>query len=314
MSDSMYNWNIVFEKARSIVEDNQDITKATLASSLGIPVSTFKDALKREWHINEVTEFLTTNKFNGLYRDKHLSLDTDGIIVIGDLEIPYQSDRVLARATMIAQKFGIRDIVFAGDFLCLDAVSFWPKGGGEQRMSLSDELLEGSNVLRRMAKWFNRAWFIEGNHERRIINMTKGDFDMESLFKLIAPDTMEVVTSNFDWCQINNDWLITHQAKYSSNPRAVALRLMHVHHKNVITFHQHHMSMSWDESGKYMLVDGGCCTVPQTRYYKTAKISTLPNWKTGFSVLRRDVNGDTKIHLFPEDETDWFFWENIKLK
>lgn len=304
---SIYNWEYILELAKNVVEESPEITKKDLAKTLGIPRTTLSDAMEREWYVTEVEDILDVNLLEYQYKDNYIRIEGDAII-IGDVEVPYQNDSLLRKAVKIGNIFGIEQLIVNGDFLSLDSVSKWKKDGEQTITSLEDELSEGKRVLKYLSKQFNKMYFVRGNHEDRLIRKTDGNMNMRVIISMIAPDTVEAKTTSFKHLELNNDFIVGHPDNYSKIPGRTGNRLVRKYNKSVILGHQHHMSRTWDESGQYEIIDGGHCTLPQSRFYKTASFTTHPDWISGFVLAKQGAGNKTYIHLFPEKHTDWNFW------
>jgi len=87
-------------------------------------------------------------------------------IVTGDLEIPYHDGELLGYAVSLAQKFGIKKLIVAGDFVAMDELSPFPQEIGTMH-TLSDTVAEGRMVLEDLVEWFEEILLIKGNHEQR---------------------------------------------------------------------------------------------------------------------------------------------------
>lgn len=304
---SFYNWSVVLDAAKSEIVKQPTITKTELAKKLGIPRKTFTDAMGREYRVEEVVDLLSVNLHNNTY-DYDLLRLRGSFVLLGDLEIPFQNTGLLTKAIKIAEVFGINNLLIGGDFLCLDSVSTWSKGSIERVPTLTQEIKDARNILKLLSRQFTNIYMIMGNHEERIVRATGGSMNMKLIVDLIAPENTNIVPSDYYWCYVNDDFYVCHPENYSTNPRTVALKVAHKEHRHVVSFHQHHMSWSKDESGNFHLIDAGHCTLPNARYYKTIKANTHPQWVSGFVVLQQGKNGITHPYLFPEDSTNWDFW------
>ena len=303
----LYNWDSILEEAKRIVEKNPDISIRKLAKKLNIPRTTLRDAMRNKWMVTHPSELLDINITAVGYGNQVPKL-YGNFIVMADFEIPFHDNFMVNKAIQVGKRFGIDSLIIGGDFLCVDSVTTWASGMGESKISLRGELLEARKVLKTLSKQFKNIFMFAGNHEERLSRATNGQIDMSIITELIKPDDINLEYSNFYWAIVNDSWIVAHPSNYSKNPRTVALQLCRKYNMNVLSFHQHHASYSFDESGKYQIVDGGCITDQTLRHYKTVRINTMPNWVQAFSMLRITNIEDeqrTVCTLFPKYFTDW---------
>jgi hypothetical protein len=201
---------------------------------------------------------------------------------------------------MIAEKFKIRKHIVAGDFYDMHAVSIFLS---EDPKNLDDEVKQTDPAFR-MIDYFDKNYFIQGNHERRIGSMTEGALRARHMYKIFGMDRYDqkIVYSIYDRIAIEDKYLIIHPKSYSQISTAVAKKLAEKYGTHCICAHGHFSSLSTDRSGRYLCVDLGGLFDPDKIEYSNIQTTVHAKWNCGFGLIR---NG--KFYLFNEF-TDWSFW------
>ena len=101
--------------------------------------------------------------------------------------------------------------------------------------------------------------------------------------------------------------LVVHPEDYSRCPSIVPLKLAAIHHKNIIAGHTHRLSLTWDPSAKYYVVECGHMRDEARTMYKCMKMASNPKWNLGHVIVYRG-----NPYLINEDNYD-FFYNNVKL-
>ena len=146
------------------------------------------------------------------------------ILVMSDLEIPYQHTDYIRKAIRFAKKQGCTDLVIAGDFFHAYAFSKYIQ---DKDIGLKDEYHIATNFAREVKSQFNNVVFVMGNHDFRVIAQTKYRFaelstQMEPILKDKNGDVLNVfceehgfLYSKCWWVQIG-ELIAAHRFPYSS--------------------------------------------------------------------------------------------------
>jgi hypothetical protein len=231
---------------------------------------------------------------------KNLTIPMDDYMISCDQHSPYHSELWMNRLLMIAEKFKVRKHIIAGDFYDMHAVSIFLS---EDPKNLDDEVKQTDPAFR-MIDYFDKNYFIQGNHERRIGSMTEGALRARHMYKIFGMDRYDkkIVYSIYDRIAIEDKYLIMHPKSYSQISTAVSKRMAEKYHMHILNAHGHFAGLTTDRSGKYLCVDLGGLFDNDKIEYTSLKTTTHPLWNNGFGMIR---NG--KFTLFHQ-ETDWSFW------
>jgi hypothetical protein len=245
-----------------------------------------------------------------LARDKSIKLYETLKLPLGDYLItcdyhsPYHSELWVNRALMIAEIFGLRKHIIAGDLFDMDFAKHWPKKEGEESTELGMTIEQCKPIIN-MLKYFDETILIRGNHEDRITRMTEARIQARHIIQLISEEiwNKKFKYSYYDKLYIGKDWLVVHPKSYSQLSGSTAIRLAEKYHRHILNAHGHFIAMRYDRSGKHMGIDiGGLFDIKKTAYMNL-QTTTHPFWNEGFAVLKNN-----HVWLFNKS-TDWKHWE-----
>jgi predicted phosphodiesterase len=219
--------------------------------------------------------------------NNNIRITCPSAIVIGDSEIPDHDREVFAMAAEMAHRLNIDTLIINGDFIDGDAFSKWSKiTNSGQRFSTEIEIAR--NTVKEFLKYFSNIYIVSGNHDRRLAQATNG----QVWLGMFLDDISGVNVSEYSFLTMetpNGEWLICHPKQYSRIPLSTARELAAIKMSHILTAHNHHLSHGHDRSGKFWLVDGGCCRDSKKTAYKTINVTTHPEWIPGFVVLKDGV-------------------------
>jgi len=189
--------------------------------------------------------------------DKYERIQGDAIVT-GDFHFPFCNWEYVNRVVPVAEKFGIKRLIIAGDLMDMQSLSFFPKD--TVPVKWEQELEETERVIDYYCDAFDEIIDTVGNHLRnRALRRLEGQLDVGRFKRLFSKDA-RVKCSPYPFLKLSTargTYHITHQKNYRKNPLSVARDLCHKHRSHVITHHQHRMAFGFDESGHYMLIDNG---------------------------------------------------------
>jgi len=220
-------------------------------------------------------------------------------MVLGDVEVPFHSTDTLEMACALARKYELDTLIINGDLIALDCFSTWVRNTA-YKLTFKNEIEPTLEILKIFLNIFKQVYIITGNHERRLARKLDGEITIGEFFSNIAGVTF----SEYSYCVLNSsgkEILVCHQDNYSKQPLAVARELASIYHKNVIAGHTHHLAQGYDKSGRYWVVDGGCCRDVKYTEYKSIRVNTFPKWNNGVVMV---INGSP----FLVDECNADFW------
>lgn len=241
---------------------------------------------------------------NSVKTYRNLTLPMDDYMVTCDQHSPYHSELWMNRVLLIAERFKIRKQIIAGDFYDMSAVSIFLT---EEPKDVDKEVAETEPAFK-MVDYFDKNYFIQGNHERRIGNFTEGTLRARHMYKIFGMNRYDskIVYSEYDKIAIEDKYLIMHPKSYSQISTAVGKRMAEKYHCHILNAHGHFSGVTYDRSGRYLCVDLGGLFDTSKIEYTSIKTTTHPTWNNGFGMIR---NG--KFTLFHQ-ETDWGYWLEAK--
>jgi predicted phosphodiesterase len=223
-----------------------------------------------------------TNDYN-----QQINIDCGSAIVIGDSEIPDHDNEIFAMAVETAARLGVDTLIINGDFIDGSVFSKWAKTV-DSGQSFSVELVIAKNTVKEFLKYFRSVYIVSGNHDNRLAIATNGQIWLG----MFMDDIPGLNVSQYSFLNMNTpngEWLICHPRNYSKIPLSTARDIAASKLKHVLVAHNHHLSVGHDRSGKFWVVDGGCCRDPLKTQYKAMTVTTHPEWIPGFVVIRNGV-------------------------
>ena len=234
-------------------------------------------------------------------------LQADYVMVIGDTQMPF-IDYGLANKMLVMARTHMpkseRHLVVAGDFVNMDVFSAFPALHASTP-SFKSEITTAGLFLEDARKVFDEEnmHVLTGNHERRMLFRLLGHIGTTELGKMIGVDGVKYYEHS--WMVVESggkEWRLTHQRNYSINSQTVGKKLANKYKQNIITHHQHRMSIGYDDSGTLVIVDNGCMCNPDLLDYANLVDSTAPAMTPGFTMLRE---GAATLCSNDDVFTDW---------
>lgn len=221
-------------------------------------------------------------------------------MVIGDVHVPVTDYDLAMMVAAVAERQHIPNLLIAGDWFNMDAFSTYDpvisEPTWEQEKAASKELLD------RYSKVFQEIRYLPGNHDRRISKKNSGVLQPIDIL-----NNQNVMYSIRSWCWYTHPrtgkWRITHPDKYRKSALSLAGSIAQRNQCNVISFHEHHAGIGMDESGNWIVINGG-------GLFDTKKMSYVELEDTGSAAMSRGFvmlkNGYP--YLFTDTITDWDMW------
>ena len=228
-----------------------------------------------------------------------ISINSDRILVVADIHGKLLDPYFLETSIDIAQAWGIKEIVVAGDLF--DMSMFSRFGRDTNSPTFRDEIESVEKIIQAFSIAFDKIYLLSGNHDARIILKLEGEFSNTMLGKLIT-DNKKVIISNYSSCDINSTYKVLHPASYRQVPGSVARDMCSRFLRSVIASHGHGTSMSRDRSGKFYAIDVGGTVDRDKVGYIHHRITPHPKWTRSFVII-----ADNKPYIIDED-SDFKFW------
>ncbi len=187
------------------------------------------------------------------------SLSGDSLI-LSDLHMPKHDSSFLNQVLDVAVAWDLSQLVLAGDVYDMDALSVFDKERAEP--TTEEELKEGSEILCRLARRFDRILWIAGNHDTRLVKRAikaLGISGERAWGMMQAVDKIEI--SPYHHCRLLSGsgptWLIEHPKNASQTPGAVGEKLAAKFLCNIVVAHGHTVGVRRDRSGRFTIIDSG---------------------------------------------------------
>jgi predicted phosphodiesterase len=224
-----------------------------------------------------------------------ITILTDSLVVSSDWHIPYVDEKLFDKLMNIPAETDITRLAITGDLFDADSYSrFTPTA---PTVSFKDECNNVRDRLEQALDVYSTIYICRGNHERRVIDMNMGKFQMKELIDMAIPDDMS--KKEFDLrVKVTNDdhlhavvggrkWLLSHPRNFRIINLSVARDLASRYQCSQIVAHGHQLAQGWDRSGTFRLIDGGgLFDKGQLAYLRDT--TCYPETKNGFIILDED--------------------------
>ena len=253
--------------------------------------------------------------------DQHLVMEGNALI-IPDLEAPFHHAEFLQRCVHLAQAWGIKKLILAGDILHFSNLSAWgaewqPEIGEDKREkildfinalpdskrqaglevleetkligsvdSISEELHEARKVVSALNYAFEEIHYVMGNHDDRYLRTINRGMRASELLNLlcIRDSRWKIAPYYFSELISNGEkFRIVHPKNSGMNAARVLAEKYHAH---IIMAHSHRWSIEWDRSGKYWAIQSGAVVDERRLYYVASRDSGAPMHKLGATIVR----------------------------
>jgi hypothetical protein len=327
------------------------------------------EELKQAW--NNKPEYMTKRDFSRNYESKH-SMDAvkgciDRLITLGelekqyikpspypvyneplvmqgdalilpDLEIPFHNSEFVNRVLGLAEAWGIRQCILAGDVLHFDSLSGWEpnwtktkKGGitakaeGElmeeidklpekYRRPLAEKIIDigerteedgvsteldiASRELKKLSELFDKIDFVLGNHCGRLLRAMQTAINPKLILKMLEAGDKWRIAEYYFSKLETVNGTFIIEHPKNSG-KFSASRLCSKYMAHVLMGHSHQLNYTFDPSGKFYAVEMGCCVDEQRLPYASQRHNTSP-----MHVLGAVIVLDGYPYLLHEG-TDW---------
>lgn len=270
-------------------------TNAEIADFYGVSVST----IKRHYRATRnTTHFPTKEKekkktaishdfdydSSSIEPEDELVVKEENVIVASDFHVPGENKAAIRQMMEYAREHGIKHLIINGDYWNNDAVSSWELK--DPSMGLSREIQQGTRLMRMLLQHFT-VYLVCGNHDVRMPRALSHSINYVEWMTSLFPEDVgkKLFVTNFDHLYLDSGdktYRVCHPSLYSRiKGRTVSLLSQDIH-ENVIMGHQHFLSMSTNQTGKFLCIDCGCMCDTNAFLYKRASTSRFPAWENGF--------------------------------
>ena len=228
-----------------------------------------------------------------------ITITAESLVVTSDWHIPYVDQKLFKKVLNTPAKTGVYNLAITGDLFDADSYSrFTPMA---PTCSFKDECDNVKSALEQLLGEYDTLYICRGNHEKRIVDMNFGKFQMKELIGMCIPDGMS--KNEFDkGVKVTNDdhlhavigerkWLLSHPRNFRIINLSVARDLASRYQCSQIVAHGHQLAQGWDRSGTFRLIDGGgLFDKNQLAYLR--ETTCYPETKNGFVILNEDDKVD----------------------
>lgn len=256
--------------------------------------------------------------------DNPLTMEGDAI-VLPDIELPFHHADFFNRALDLADAWGIRQAIVAGDLLHFDSLSSWqanwvepehlpdrverklmnmamkmPRKHQEEIMAtivdieddldgggsgVSKELERARKIVRIMTEQFDEIDFILGNHDDRFLKAVESQMFPSELLRLVEAGDKWRVAPYY----FSN--LISSGEKYQiEHPKTWAktspVRLASKYRCHILQAHSHRWGWDTDISGSYWAINMGCIVDERRLPYAAQRHGTADGHALGCVIVR----------------------------
>ncbi len=226
-------------------------------------------------------------------------------VVISDVQIPFQDGEFLYKVLHLANKWGVKQGISAGDFFNQSAFSIFLHRPEDKLWK--EEATAAQQVASVMLSLIPNWLFLLGNHDAFLLKTVAHQFGHDALMRLADMPT-GIESSDYYWCIVEdgrgNEWRVTHPRNISVIHARVPQRLAARYQQNVIASHGHLIGMTPDDSGKFCCIDEGVCCDPLRLDYSMERDSTRPAMNQG-AVILKETDGLLHPYLLHPKWTDF---------
>lgn len=226
--------------------------------------------------------------------DKVINVDsTGGVMIQADHHCPFLDVKWHVRGLLYAEKYGIKKLVIAGDFLDFDRLSWWAKEANstDVTVTLEEELSFAELVMKELLETFEHIYIIGGNHWNRLLRHVTYTVENTRLMRLIGVMNNDKITFSdiHNWLLIDEKVRVTHPrgARKADGTLARDLSIKYPGQWLVVA-HRHRGFSGFTPSGQPMIEIGMMADAKRIRYSCTTD-NTYYVACNGFAVYNKGV-------------------------
>ena len=255
------------------------------------------------------TPFTASSKAEVHNFTHHLRLNLSDVVIVGDVHVPTTDPDLIERVLAVGKKTGIEHLIIAGDLVNFDSLSQFDHI--VPPTSFDTEIATAKAVLEYWAQHYSITLMM-GNHEERLLKRYSEIIRFADLYRILT-DTPKIDKERFTFSPYRHLELtansglfrVTHPRNYSRIAGRIADQLSAKYHCNIISAHEHHLSLAMSTDNRYVCCNlGGLYDYTNMAYVMLAD-STSATMSAGFVVMQNGV-----INLLNRHSalTDWGRW------
>jgi hypothetical protein len=247
-------------------------------------------------------------------------------LIIPDAEIPFHHAEFLNRVLDLADKWGIKKAIWAGDAVHFDSLSGWepnwtvkgnsgltetdekrlldiamslPKnhqqkmieaitdiGGFVEERGFSGEMLYARKTLAAVNECFDDITWLLGNHESRLMRTINSPLEPNELLNLMNLENGRWQIAPYYYCWLNSDGIRYRICHPKSAGKGAAEQLASKFLTNILMGHSHLLRHDWDKSGQFYAIQMGHCVDEKLLAYASQRDTVRDSHKLGAVIIR----------------------------
>jgi hypothetical protein len=232
--------------------------------------------------------------------DNPPKIEKESVLILGDCQIPFHDAEFINQVKELAFSWGIKQCVWGGDILDLNALSIFLS----REDNAQQELDESEVYLAELASGFDRALWLMGNHEERLFRALDAWIGADRIRKMMGLGS-QVVASDYYYGLIGEEWIVSHPKNTSVIPGRVAMWLAEKYKRNQAILHDHVCGMAPTRDGSLLGISVGMCADPKRLEYVATRQNIRPEMCQGALILRYDGEKYWPHHLTRWTDFDW---------
>ena len=215
-------------------------------------------------------------------------------VICGDVHLPTTDFALAERMLETARELDMRRLLIVGDLCNFEAFSKYEHLVPPP--AFETEIRVAVRLMARLAQHFEEILLVLGNHEHRLLRRSNGNINATMLGHILNAAGGKLRVSPYSHAVIESGgqkWRATHQRNYSRVKGRLADQLAQKYQANILSFHQHHVSVQRDTWNRYTVIDAGGLYDDSKMGYVKLVDSNMPVMARGFVLLVGGVG-----HLF----------------
>jgi predicted phosphodiesterase len=235
-------------------------------------------------------------------------------VVMNDLQIPFQDQKVLDLVLNFVDDLKPHGVVLNGDIVDCYSISDFAKNPASEA-DLKKEIHESSQLMDRLAKVTSERVWLGGNHEDRLRRLNwKNVPALAATGKLDFPVIFETSEHGFDYkpygeVEYLGRLMVTHGDKAMKHSGQTAKAAFEQTGSSIMVGHTHRLGTYYktDSNGIHASWENGCLCLMNPEYVQR------PNWQQGFSVVHVDHTGFYSVQQIPILDGASFFYGGTRV-
>jgi len=210
-------------------------------------------------------------------------------LVIPDLEAPFHHAEFLNKIVGLANAWGIRKLILAGDIIHLESLSGWGANWSAttgKKTDYSDEIHAAKKVASALTFAFDEIHYVIGNHDDRYLRRMSVAMEAAELLGLLGVDRTKwkIAPYYFSFLESGGETYRIEHPKVSGMNAARSLAAKF--HAHILMGHSHRWAVEWDISGNFWAIQMGHCVDERRLMYAAQRSTGAPMHKLGAVIVR----------------------------